>query len=147
MLQLRLVFRSTWIRFLVGKKTKIDFLHLDFFRGRENLRVVQKTEGQHDWMKTVGGVVIAKPCSMMKHSNAVSNEYLKRKRPKYNFFHLNFLRGRENLRVIRNTKWHHYCMKTVGGVAIAKPCIDRTEIQDEIDELLSAKWSTWNTLQ
>ncbi len=37
-------------------------------------------------------------------------------------------------------------MKTVGGVVIAKCRVDRTEIEGEIDELLSAKWSTWNTL-
>ncbi len=37
-------------------------------------------------------------------------------------------------------------MKTVGGVVIAKLGTDRTEIEGEIDELLSAKWSTWNTL-
>ena len=108
--------------------------------------MVQNTEGHHDWMKTVEGVVIAKCLTVMKESNAAGTEYLNRKRPKCNFVHLNFLRGRENLRVIRNTKWHHDCMKTVGGVAIAKPCIDRTEIEGEIDELLSAKWSTWNTL-
>jgi hypothetical protein len=38
-------------------------------------------------------------------------------------------------------------MKTVGGVVIAKCLTDRTEIEGEIDELLSAKWSTWNTLK
>ena len=37
-------------------------------------------------------------------------------------------------------------MKTVGGVVIAKLRVDRTEIEGEIDGLLSAKWSTWNTL-
>ena len=48
--------------------------------------------------------------------------------------------------MIQNIKWHHDCMKTEGGVAIAKPSSDRTEIEGEIDESLSAKWSTWNTL-
>ena len=37
-------------------------------------------------------------------------------------------------------------MKTEGGVVIAKRNTDRTEIGGEIDESLSAKWSTWNTL-
>ena len=38
-------------------------------------------------------------------------------------------------------------MKTVGGVVIAKLLTDRTEIEGKIDEFLSAKWSTWNTLR
>ena len=42
------------------KMTKIDFHHLDFFRAIKNLRVVQNTERHFNWVKTVGGVVIAK---------------------------------------------------------------------------------------
>ena len=37
-------------------------------------------------------------------------------------------------------------MKTEGGVVVVTYFIDRTEIEGEIDESLSAKWSTWNTL-
>ena len=76
----------------------------------------------------------------------VGSEHLNRKRPKCKKKHLIFFRSRKNLRVIQNIKWHHDCMKTVGGVVIAKCRVDRTEIEGEIDELLSAKWSTWNTL-
>ena len=80
-------------------------------------------------------------------SDAVRSECLNRKRPKCKFWELTFFRAIKHLRVIRNTKWHHDCMKTVGGVVIAKLLTDRTEIEGKIDEFLSAKWSTWNTLK
>ena len=115
----------------VQEKTKIDFFLLIFFRGRKNLRVDQNTEGHHHWVKIVGGVVIAKLGTGDEESNAAGSEYLNRKRPKCNFWHLIFFRPRKNLRVIRNIKWHHDWMKTVGGVVIAKSRTDRTEIEGD----------------
>ena len=106
----------------------------------------QKTEGHKDCVKTVDGVVIAKPSPVMNQSNPTGSENLVRKKTKIDFFHLTFFRYRENLRVGPNTEGQHDWMKTVGGVVITKPSSDRTTIQREIDESLSAKWSTWNTL-
>ena len=65
---------------------------------------------------------------------------------KMHFFLLKFLRPIKHLRKVQNTKGHQNRMKTVGGVVSANPGFDRTEIEGEIDESLSAKWSTWNTL-
>ena len=112
----------------------------------DKIREVQNTKGHQNRMKTVRGVVIVKCLTVMKQSNAAGSEYLNRKRPKYNFWLPIFFRPIKNLRVIRNIKWHHEWMKTVGGVVIAKSRTDRIEIEGEIDELLSAKWSIWNTL-
>ena len=106
----------------------------------------QKTEGHKDCVKTVDGVVIAKPSPVMKQSNPIGSEYLVRKKTKIDFFHLIFFRYRENLRMVQNTEGQRDWMKTVGGVVITKPSPDRTTIEREIDKSLSAKWSTWNTL-
>ena len=76
----------------------------------------------------------------------MGSEPLDRKRPKCKNFHLKFLRPIKHLRKVQNTKGHQNRMKTVGGVVSANPGFDRTEIEGEIDESLSAKWSTWNTL-
>ena len=130
----------------VQEKTKMHFFLLEFLRPIKHLREVQNTKGHQNRMKTVRGVVIVKCLTVMKQSNAAGSEYLNRKRPKYNFWLPIFFRPIKNLRVIRNTKWHHNWMKTVGGVVIAKCLLDRTKIEGEIDGMLSAKWSTWNTL-
>ena len=78
----------------VQEKTKMHFFLLEFLRPIKHLREVQNTKGHQNRMKTVRGVVIVKCLTVMKQSNAAGSEYLNRKRPKCNFWHLIFFFSR-----------------------------------------------------
>ena len=69
-----------------------------------------------------------------------------RERLKFNFFVPVFLPSRKPLGISQETEGHQILMKIEGVVVIASYQPDRTEIQAQNGDFLSAKWSTWNTL-